>query len=499
MKYELMDKAVVRESFDLIKSIFNLTNPQIKIFKTCLYNLQNDIETNVFTFQELYDIFQLEKSGTRRKTIIKAVQDIHNASYRMFDLEENSLTIEHFFDKAKIDFNKETVTFPFHNELIQRLKSEAPAALECLGTIHKFENAYSQKLYSLFRMMVVTNGNSFTVSLEELKNLLCGLDQYKNNEKDFIRYAFIPAIEELNDKSEEKFNYEFVKEKRKITHISFSKQIIDNLHMYLKRIKEYIGTDLTPQDISMCENWFKRYPLEKINEFLVMTEKYKNLQMVDGMLKSTLGEGVIDVEYVNEDKKDPDLEMSYVISSMKNFLKRDLYDAELTMIGKWIKTYDFELIAAAIEISEKSNYKHGAYIDKVLANEFPKHLSESEREQIKLETLNNVSEEEYQLSGFEDVDVKLHLMQKLEPINYLKYLKKVNTLSPKDQEIIEGFITISGLSYPVINAILYHSITNNNGELKQYDIEYWGSMMQRERPTDAYATCLIIKPKLGKL
>ena len=104
---------------------------------------------------------------------------------------------------------------------------------------------------------------------------------------------------------------------------------------------------------------------------------------------------------------------------------------------------------------------------------------------------------DYQYSGDESLDKKLDLFNTLEPLKFLQVRKNNQALFQSETRKILDFARISLLSNPVINAIIDYCYDKNNGAITSTELEYWGSIMQKNKIEDAYDAIILIQDTLN--
>ena len=85
-----------------------------------------------------------------------------------------------------------------------------------LNTAMSFSSTYTMRLYE----MLANNVKPITYTIEYLRDIFMVQKKY-NNTKDFIKWVIASPINEINEKSEIKVGYDFVKTGRKITAVTF--------------------------------------------------------------------------------------------------------------------------------------------------------------------------------------------------------------------------------------------------------------------------------------
>ena len=104
---------------------------------------------------------------------------------------------------------------------------------------------------------------------------------------------------------------------------------------------------------------------------------------------------------------------------------------------------------------------------------------------------------DYQYSGDESLDKKLDLFNTLEPLKFLQVRKNNQALFQSETRKILDFARISLLSNPVINAIIDYCYDKNNGAITSTELEYWGSIMQKNKIEDAYDAIILIQDTIN--
>lgn len=106
------------------------------------------------------------------------------------------------------------------------------------------------------------------------------------------------------------------------------------------------------------------------------------------------------------------------------------------------------------------------------------------------------TKQDYQYSGDERLDEKLDLFNTLKPLNFLSLRKNNQPLFQSETRKVLDFVRISGLKDPVINAIIDYCFDKNNGAITSTELEYWGSIMQKNKIEDAYDAMILIQDSL---
>lgn len=104
--------------------------------------------------------------------------------------------------------------------------------------------------------------------------------------------------------------------------------------------------------------------------------------------------------------------------------------------------------------------------------------------------------QEYQYSGSMSVDQKLDMFNSLSPLDFLSVRKDHQPIFGSEQRKIMEFMTISRLSHPVVNVIVDYCFDKNNGAITTTELEYWGSIMQKNKINDAYDALILIEDTL---
>jgi len=104
---------------------------------------------------------------------------------------------------------------------------------------------------------------------------------------------------------------------------------------------------------------------------------------------------------------------------------------------------------------------------------------------------------DYQYSGDMSLDRKIDLFNNLEPLSFLQVRKNNQQLFPSEQRKILDFIRVSGLNKAVVNAIIDYCYDKNNGAITSTELEYWGSIMQKNEVVDAYDAMILIQDTLN--
>lgn len=219
-------KSIVKHN-NLIKSRYTLDTSEQKLLYKIFEHVQrlnyNTKEIKI-SFAEFFKDFKsvLDKNITKAdfKNTVESLQDKKVYIFNELDPDE---FIRTQWYKIKGNINFEELTLILDDDVFKYIQSqEKNFTMLRLESIYSFKKAYTFKIYELVKQWANTKSfieikiEAFKENLDILNNT--GYKNYSNIEKRII----LPALEEINNKSELKLAYEPIKDGRKVIAIQFT-------------------------------------------------------------------------------------------------------------------------------------------------------------------------------------------------------------------------------------------------------------------------------------
>jgi plasmid replication initiation protein len=242
------ENSVVKANELIQKSRFNLTLQQQKIILYLISQISPlDTEFNTYEFDiaEFARICGIENLSGRGYTELKtAIKDIADKSLWVSLGKEETLL--RWIDKPYINRRDGKIKIKLDNDMkpfLLQLKLNF-TKYELIWTL-TFRCKYSIRLYEFVKSIQFDKHNPFTkeYKLEELRRVL-GAEKYKVYQ-DFKARAFLPAVEEINEKSDTVIEFEPIKNGRSVEKIKITvsmKDLVDRLRLQ-DSIEKELGLD----------------------------------------------------------------------------------------------------------------------------------------------------------------------------------------------------------------------------------------------------------------
>ena len=428
-------KLLVRESNALVGAIDDMTLLQLKCFILCLKEYQKGNETFEFSLNDLYKEFNIAKGGNRKKQMLENLKSIHNTSFQIYDEDAKKIRIVHIFDDLEIEEDTKSVIFSFRSKLKPYLDDESFALLD-YDAFQKIKSKPTAKLYALIKRSFSKVCSSCTYEVETLKKLFNVSDKYEEDINGFMKRLIIPAINEINRTTDVLINYKTIKEKNKIKKITFYQDVITSHDQFMQDIENFKESPLSQEEIKLVNEWYNCYKVDKVNQYLSLTKKFKNLYIVNEYLKA-------DAEAL---------------------LEQEVLEAESDIISKSYPDFEKDEKTLKTASTDDEEFNEDDYVE----------ISEPDY----------LGKYDFTLTGNSLKDEKIILMHTLSPIDYILKQRGTKELLPNEKKIIKDYTKF--ISAPVFNAILYFSLIKYKGAIVARDIEYWASILNFKKISEAY-------------
>lgn len=324
-----------------------LTLPQRKLYNVILYlagkALQKESTTQLFKFK-FSDILELAgysevsnykflKDGLEKMLDIKVEYNILDKPTK----QEKGWGGFHLFSQVIIDKFDEYITIAYPPIIYENLQYPDVYALLNITILNSLHSAYSVILYEL--LTDYKKINKYRIDIGTLRNLL-GVKETEYKEfKDFKKRCLVPAVNEINEKTDLFIEYEFDKTGKKYTAILF--------HI------KYEINDLTPLESSTyyllrskglnektANKFAKQLSKESILGALEILEKAikaGNIKNISAYLTTLLKNAKTPIPVIN----------SYIVASVENDIKntdfQKFYEKRTEEIIQSITDSDIEL------------------------------------------------------------------------------------------------------------------------------------------------------------
>lgn len=214
------DYIVSKSNYFIINSSYDLSVEEQRIILTLASMVQpEDEEFKLYDFKisEFLDLLGIKDQS--KYTILPTVTK--ELMKKVFEIKEEKTTLQVAW-LSSAEYNHETGSISL--EFSPRLK---PYFLQLksyftnykLSNILSMKSKYSPRLYEMLKMNEF-NKKGFTIELEELRSLFKAQNIYPKY-NDFKKYIILKAQQELKDHSDIKFEFEEIKNGRKIDFIRF--------------------------------------------------------------------------------------------------------------------------------------------------------------------------------------------------------------------------------------------------------------------------------------
>jgi plasmid replication initiation protein len=354
---------VVKDNF-LLETKYTLSVIEQKIVLMLISQLDsigaNDLEYYEFNISKLLSYLSLGKKN-------------HNFLKKMLnDLYERKVLIES--EDKRVYLLSRWISSVYYNgkEGIIRLGLDSqlkPYLLNISKNFTKFplhrvlslNNKHSIRLYEIFKK--VEKLKKFKIDIIELKDRLKINDKYKVF-RDFRRDFLEPVIKEINEETDINVSYEFIKDSRKITAISFiveRKEVVENILESNENtlVNQMLSLGLSYNKISEFLKKFNEDRLQRNIEYIQNElEKNPNIKNVGGLLNVAIKD---DYAFLP-----PELLKKKQVKEAKKLLEKEK--------RKRIENLELYIQKSKESISELQNKRYQKHLDK---------LSSSEDEELK--------------------------------------------------------------------------------------------------------------------
>ncbi len=279
MKSENNNTALELKKHSALSNIKNeLTAVQRKLYNSALFiagkELKKNPETRLFKvpFSELSKTAGLENETnlSRLKADFKALKKI-DIEYNIIEKDKNNVWgIFSLLSYAEINFGSEIVEFEFPLKILNQIVSPDIYALLNLRIINQLNSKYSIALYETFSDIKKLVSYRFEIPM--LRKLLGIEDNEYLDFKNFRNRCIIPAVKEINEKTELNISYELEKTGRSVTGITFN---IKLKYENLSPLESSAYNVLRSKGISveLSEKFAKELSKENIENALEVLEK----------------------------------------------------------------------------------------------------------------------------------------------------------------------------------------------------------------------------------
>ncbi|MGL4742511.1 MAG: replication initiation protein [Sarcina sp.] len=199
-----------------IKNTVSFTEKEIQVLGLMLSSVdKDDIKKEVSL---LIDFFE-KQLGLVIEDLLKIIKSIADKNIEVEKRSYNEVFLVSLFTYISCDSEKQVINFKF-NEFIDgfylKVKSIYDKYRE--NDIELMKGKYSWQTYEMLKTL--EPNKMYYASIEYLKNLFNIKDQYKLY-ADFKRKVILLTQSEINDKTNLRFEFEEVKEQKKIVGINF--------------------------------------------------------------------------------------------------------------------------------------------------------------------------------------------------------------------------------------------------------------------------------------
>ena len=288
------DENLVFKSNDLIEAKFRLSVNEQRLTMALISMIRKedeDLYRYKFTFEQLIDLLNLTKDKSPEPRLRSIVETLHDRKMKLIDgRKEIHLR---WVEAPVFDWENRFITFRIAPELkpyLIQLKGRFTAF--SLDNI-QFKREYSFRLYELLKQYERIKKR--VISLSQLKEmLLIGHDEYKMYSA-LKRRIILPAQNEINSKTDLSFDFEEIKDGRKVSALSFTilnrdfKEIEDSLQSnpYHTAVSALLDQGISGKQVARLALKYAvkdaRYILANI-EYAV--RKVDTLATEDGLVKS---------------------------------------------------------------------------------------------------------------------------------------------------------------------------------------------------------------------
>jgi plasmid replication initiation protein len=225
---EIIRKAVVRDenlvfkSNDLIEAKYRLSVNEQRIVMSLISMIRKedeDLFRYKFTFKQLLDLLNLKKGKSPEPRLWSIVETLHDRKFIMIDGSDNKMRVR-WIEVPIINRREKIITFRIAPELkpyLIQLRGRFTAF--SLDNI-QFKREYSFRLYELLKQYERIKKRDIPIPLLK-EMLLINAGEYKLYSA-LKRRIIIPAQDEINRQTDISFEFEEIKEGRKVSCLRFT-------------------------------------------------------------------------------------------------------------------------------------------------------------------------------------------------------------------------------------------------------------------------------------
>lgn len=231
-----MEKKKVKEEYKVTQSNFIVeathktpfTLHEMRLLLTMVSLIENkETQFRPLSFS-VVDFCEALGIKTPKYTTVKtAIRDLMSKTVEFKDPKAKKVDVfVNWFHKITYNSGEGRVTFIFHEELTPYLIDlKRDFTTYKLGYVLVLKSMYAIRLYELGKKWSGTKTGNFDYSLEELKlKLGASKDSYKIYGT-FKQKVLQPSLDEINEKTDMKMEFEEIKEGRKVVGVSFTAKL----------------------------------------------------------------------------------------------------------------------------------------------------------------------------------------------------------------------------------------------------------------------------------
>lgn len=298
----------------IVEARFKLTKKQNDILDMVFASIENDgklkYQIDIRKYGQLYNLKNKSNIYGDLKKAIKTFEGKGFAiTQKINEKKENRIYFSWFSSIQYLD-GEGKIEIELGQKLKEIMLNAKKACFYQLKYSLNFHNIYSKRMYYYLKSFENSNGNNTGWRIDNLDELRSKLECPKsyNVYYEFKRLALNPAYEEINGNSDIDFEYEEIKDKKKVTHLKFHvkknkvNQLLDandevsatvtefeeeQEETYIEKIKSIIEgvtrnklSDKSANEIYKCatnNNEYGNAPLELIRE-MVEYSKSQNIK-----------------------------------------------------------------------------------------------------------------------------------------------------------------------------------------------------------------------------
>ena len=224
LKIREEQNSLVVKSNELIRNRrHNLSAVQQKIVIYLISKIlseDNDFKTVTINIKTYASIVGIELNGRVYKQLKDDIRALSNKGYWLPSDDEKSEILFRWIDTAKIEKNSGKIEIKLSDSL-------KPFLLQLRSNFTKYEmynicfmkSRYSIILYEVLRSYCWMG--KWDVSLQELRNIL-GIENKYSDYRDLKKFVILPAVNEINSKTDLGVKFSTIKIGRKIERINFN-------------------------------------------------------------------------------------------------------------------------------------------------------------------------------------------------------------------------------------------------------------------------------------